>query len=339
MEVRAPANVKLFGEHAVVYGKLAVAAAVDLFASAKSSRAGSRALRIVLKDFKSSYEFSGEQLTYIYTRYKNKRNINEYIHGNAAVPQLMLPFGTIAARLQNEYGANVLGKEISIESEIPIQAGLGSSSAFSTSFTVLLVKESGIRMDEGKVVDVARDGDRILHRNEGAGMIDVNASFYGGYVSYKKERGVQRERIGKSLNVMIVNTGPKKSTAETVGSVAELYKKRKKYADRIFEEIDDCSSKGLEALKSMDLESLGKLMFRDQELLVKLGVSSPSLDRLVEIAKKGKALGAKLSGGGGGGIGVILMERKDPKFTKRLVDEGFTVYDSRTGVDGAVKYL
>lgn len=339
MEVRAPANIKLFGEHAVVYGRLAVATAVDLFASAKSKANGSSTLRVVLNDFKASYDFSEEQLTYIYSKYKNKRNINDYIHGNASVPQLMLPFGTMAARLFKEYGIGVLGKEVSIESEIPIQAGLGSSSAFSTSFTTLLVKESGNGLEKDDVVDVARDGDRILHRNEGAGMIDVNTSFYGGYVSYKKERGVSIEDVKGSMSIMIVNTGPKRSTAETVGSVTELHGKRKAYSERIFDEIERCSTKGLAALKSMDLESLGRCMFKDQEMLAKLGVSSPGLDRLVEIAKKEKALGAKLSGGGGGGIGFILMGKKSSRLAGMLKDEGFKVYDSRTGAGGAIKYL
>ncbi|MDE1851908.1 MAG: mevalonate kinase [Candidatus Micrarchaeota archaeon] len=339
LEVKAPANIKLFGEHAVVYGRLAVATAVDLFARAKSKASGSSALRLVLNDFKASYDFSEEQLTYIYSRYKNKRNINDYIHGNASIPQLMLPFGTIAARLMKEHGMDVLGKEVSIDSEIPIQAGLGSSSAFSTSFTTLLVKESGNGMERDEIVDVARDGDRILHRNDGAGMIDVNASFYGGYVSYKKDKGVSVEDVKGSMNIMIVNTGPKRSTAETVGSVTELHSKRKAYTEKIFDEIEGCSMRGLEALKSMDLNVLGRCMFKDQEMLVKLGVSSPGLDRLVEMAKKEKALGAKLSGGGGGGIGFVLLDKKNQRLADMLKAEGFTVYNSKTGAEGAVEYF
>jgi mevalonate kinase len=58
----------------------------------------------------------------------------------------------------------------------------------------------------------------------------------------------------------------------------------------------------------VDLVTLGHLMNLNQLLLEKLGVSCPEIERLVEAALGAGALGAKLSGSGGGGIIIALTE-------------------------------
>ena len=78
----------------------------------------------------------------------------------------------------------------------------------------------------------------------------------------------------------------------------------------MFDEIGTLAHMGREAIEAGDIGAIGRLMNANQKLLSLLGVSSPELDGLVEAARQGGALGAKLSGGGRGGnmIAVVTPE-------------------------------
>ncbi len=338
--VKAPGIIKLLGEHAVVYGKLSLAVAVSIYAEVSAKKVKNRLLTIRNADFKKVNKFSSAELTKMYKEYISKENIASYVEKNGAVEALMLPYATIAARLQEEFHITLVGYYLRIKSRIPSQSGLASSASCYTAFTVALAKASGAEIPDDKLVDVARDGERVSHLNVGAGAIDVNTSFYGGYVSFSKEQGAKRESLGISPKLLLINTGPKKPTSETVGNVARLYREQKEDTEMKLNRIEECSREGLKALKESNLRKLGKLMLEDQELLRQLGVSSPGLDKAVEIAMANGALGAKLSGGGGGGIAVALISGGARKLKEPLEKEGFTVYKAaKVSNQGAREYL
>ncbi len=174
MEVRAPAVIKLLGEHAVVYGKMSLAVAISLYANANTSVGKANAFAIELKDFKKSFEFSEDEMRKIHSDYVGRNDINSYVGEHYGKYGDALPYITIASRLLVEHGAPLFGRKVSIESGIPVQKGLASSAACSTAFAVALLSSSGIRPDDAEIIEIARDGDRVIHKNEGAGRIDVN---------------------------------------------------------------------------------------------------------------------------------------------------------------------
>lgn len=338
MEVRAPAVIKLLGEHAVVYGKMSLAVAINLFSKAKVSEGKTESFTIELKDFSKMFEFSEEEMRKIYADYKNRGDIGSYVNSHSAQYAEALPYVTIASRLLAEYGAKVAGIGISIESEIPVQKGLASSAACSTAFAVALLSYSRIRLSDAEIIEVARDGDRVIHKNEGAGKIDVNTSFYGGLISYSSESGARKERLGEGINLLLIDTGPKKSTAETVGHVAELYNAERENTEKLLDGIDRCSREGIEALGKNDIKGFGSCMFRDHELLRQLGVSSDGLDRVVGYAKEAKAYGAKLSGGGGGGL-AIAVDNNSHSLENLLASKSFNVSKASVSSVGASSYI
>ena len=337
MIVKAPGVVKLFGEHAIVYGKLSVAAAISIYAKTEIAETESKTLKILILPDNITAEVDGAYLEKLYSLRKSVP-LDQYIQ-EKAIHKYALPWATIAARLLVEKKANVLGKSTIISSEIPSGSGLASSAAVAASFAVALAKSSGVKISDAELIDIAREGDRIIHKNEGAGAIDASTSYYGGYVSFNKERGAIKEQIETDLNLLIVDTGPKKSTAETVGHVAAQYKEDKARIDGIMAQIERCSTDGLAALKRKDLKQVGKLMYEDQDLLASLGVSSAGLDRMVEISRKNMLLGAKLSGGGGGGVAIAAVEKKDPKIAKLFEAAGFKASLSEISMKGAKDYL
>ncbi len=338
MIVKAPGVVKLLGEHAVVYGRLAVAIGINLYAKANVSKTKSKVLAIDAADFQANGSFDRESLEKIYDSYKSKKSIDDYA-ASQNIPKHLLPFATIASRLLREANLEPTGLKVTLHSGIPLQKGLASSAALCTAFTVALVKAAGANLSDEMIIDIARDGDRIIHKNENAGRIDVSTSFYGGYTTFSTATGAKKQDISKKLRLLVVDTGPKRSTAEPVGHVAQLYQSDRDNVSALFDRINQCALDGIEAIKSSRLKKLGKYMYEDQELLRMLGVSNDALDRAVLIAKDAKAYGAKLSGGGGGGIAIILCGKNKEAIASRLREEKFDVIPISMSAKGAKDYL
>src|SRR5271157_1755043 len=186
MEVRAPGVIKLFGEHAVVYGRNSMALAVSKYARC-SFEETSGGLGIALPDLGGkTIGLRADDLRDVSAVYGAKKSIAEYVAGSC-VNLDFLPFATIAARLFTECGVDVLHKDVRVSSDIPVRSGMSSSASCFTAFTCLLSKGSGL--PAAKVIDIARDGERVAHVNEGAGSIDVSTAFYGGYVTYNSALG------------------------------------------------------------------------------------------------------------------------------------------------------
>ena len=321
LEVKAPANVKIAGEHSVVHGWSSLSAAIDKYATATIEENHSNKLEIVLRDLKLSGSFDGNTLRDLYEEYgkrdaNNASDLIRYIEGHNEIDRNLLPYATIASRLLEEFGISPLGKRITIHSDIPIQKGYASSAACSTAFAIAVMKASGRSLDDDTSIDVARDGERIIHRSEGAGRIDVGPAYYGGYVRVSRE-GIRRESVDNKIDLIVIDTDPKPPTSEMVGKVRKKYASDKDGTTRIFNEIEECVIGWIEALEAGNLEEAGRNMSRNHELLKGLGLSSEGLDKAMSIAIVNGAAGAKLCGGGGGGIGIALA--KNDSDAKRVV--------------------
>jgi len=325
--VKSPAVIKLLGEHAVVYGKPALAAAIDLYATAVSSPS-SDSYYIVLEDIGKEARLSTNKLESLYREYMSRKSINDYISNisNNYEAAELLPFMTILAVAYAEYGAKAM--QINLHSEIPMQKGLASSAALSAAFAVALTQN--MKISEKEVIELARIGETVVHKNEGAGKIDINASYFGGFVEYKNGNAV-RLKVDTPLDLVAIDTGPKLSTAETVGHVAHLFEKDKKGTSKILDEIEKCTLNGIDALKKGDIAAFGEEMFKDHELLKALGVSSEKLDEAVMLAKKYGSPGAKLSGGGGGGIAIAINSKGVKEQLEKSGLECMTLHVSNKG--------
>ena len=336
IEVKAPAVVKLFGEHATVYGKLSLAAAVSLYATAAAQEYVSKELfRLDLPDLKLSCNVPMWMLEKVASVWKSRDSktpgkINETIEKlleEMHIDSGLLPYVVIAARLHSDHKAALAGLRIAVNSEIPVSSGYASSAACVTAFTAALAKACKLGLGDEEFIDIARDGDRIIHKNEGAGRIDVSTCYYGGYVSYSAGTGPVKLDIDTQLNLLLVNTGPKKPTSETVGHIADLYKADRANTEQALDNIGRYAKDGIAALKNNDLLALGGLMNLNQQILKGLGVSSEGLDTMSEISSRNFGLGAKLSGGGGGGLGIVLVsdEKRAEKITDAMREAGFDV--------------
>lgn len=352
IEVKAPANIKISGEHAgehaVAYGGSSLSAAIDIYATAKVTESSDpNRLDISLPDLNESTSLDYKTLQVLYENY-SKRNTKDsadlirYVEKfSDEIGKDMLAYATIAARLLFEHKVNPMGKMVMIHSDVPVQKGFASSSICPAVFGIGLIKSSGKKLKDSDAIDIIRDGDRVIHKLETAGRIDVGPAYYGGYAIFSATDGVKKVDVITPLKVVIFDVGPKPPTSEMVAKVRELYKTRPESTTKILKDIDNCVEECINALKEGNLKKLGIQMAINHSLLRELGVSSKLLDKAVQTALLNEALGAKMCGGGGGGMGIALVKDDSDaaKVISALKQNGFDAYTASISLKGAKDYL
>lgn len=321
---RAPGVVKLLGEHAVLYGATSLAVAVALYANAELRQTGGDGLKITLQDLGYSNEFGAEELREQLAAYRrasvSDAELGAY-SGSARIDNIKaLGYAIIAGRMQEDHGADLGGVEVVIRSEIPRGSGCASSAACFTAFATALASTLKQRPDDQEIIDIARDGERVTHKMTKAGGIDVSTSYLGGFVTSGNGKHNRLDVVTR-LPLLIMDTGPKRETWEMIAHVARLKSEDPEEVDPILREVGERSESGIAALLRDDLPALGKEMTRTHGAFKRLGISTPKLDEAVEIALENDAYGAKLSGGGGGGVAVAILP--EGPVDGELRDRGF----------------
>jgi mevalonate kinase len=228
-------------------------------------------------------------------------------------------------------GVDRRGIAIEIESEIPSACGLGSSAALSLALVRALVSLAGGSASRDEVTAGASRVENVFHGT--ASGLDVATSASEGLIFF--ERGtphrVERLAVRSAIEVVIALSGDPRSTAGPVGRLRDRRAKRPDLYGRLFVLAGDLVREGRDAIAREDWEALGELMDTAQGLLNGFGVSTPTLERMIGVARSAGALGAKLSGAGGGGAVVALAPGNAPDVAAALAEAGFTAFASRIG--------
>jgi mevalonate kinase len=279
----APGKVILFGEHAVVYGQPAIAVPVTEVA----------AKAIITPDPAAP---SGR------------------IHITA--PQINLDANftdlpdenPIAAAIRSTKNALSISQppafKLRVTSTIPVASGLGSGAAVSVAIIRAVSAFLGHPLPDEQVSALAFEVEKLHHGTPSG--IDNTVITYNKAVYYIKGKPIETIRITTPFSLTIADTGISAPTKETVADVRRLRKSDPEPYNKIFESIGKLAIAARAALGQGNNEALGPLMNENHELLQKLDVSSPDLDKLVHAAREADALGAKLSGGGRGGNMIVL---------------------------------
>lgn len=293
----------LLGEHAVVYGHPALAGAVDAtvrcaWRSAEAAPGRAPMLRVHAPAWRLAVEIArGATLD----------------HAPPGDPARAM--AALVHALDAHLGTDVLGTlgpgTITVDTRLPAAAGLGSSAALAVAVTRTLAQALGRRLDDDEVTTLAHSAERCFHANPSG--VDVALATYGGLKLFR--RGPDGRRAlepvhAPPMRLAVGLTGVPRSTATMVGRVAAARDAARAAGstrvDDALAELGRASASGAEAMRAGDAARLGRLMNGAQELLAELGVSSPEIDRLCEIARAAGALGAKLTGAGGGGAVIAI---------------------------------
>ena len=324
VKASAPSKVILFGEHAVVYDKPGVAAAID------------RRIRVNVERAPAGLEVAGEWSMGAAEMDATHRKFRAAMQGKDLEALRGMGFKEAFAVAVSEARARWGGDGFIITREKgdPVK-GTGGSAATFAAIAAGIAKLAGKEPGREEISTVAYAGDCVAHGGTPSGIDNSTVSF-GGYISYRKGEGPKRLDIAFTAPLVVVLSGEAASTAEMVTKVRQLREQKTEMIDGIMAEIESTARAGLDALKAGDVEKIGPLMFQNHELLRKLGVSTAKLDAIVELARKEGAPGAKLTGAGGGGCAIVLARNEEQanKLVGSYARAGFKAFTAQMGAPG-----
>jgi len=279
----APGKIILLGEHAVVYGRPALAVPVrQVRACARIEPApGGRTSDILLVSTGAGPALWMSQAP-------------------ADHPLATAARTAIDALRPGDFPA----VRLVIDSTIPVASGLGSSAAVSVAIVRALAAHFAQPLPDPVVSDLAYAVEKIHHGTPSG--IDNTVVTYDRPVYFRRGAPPEALPVGGRLRFVIGDTGIPAPTSVAVGDVRRAWQADPSALERTFDAIAEAVEAGRRAVVAGDADGLGHMLDANHELLHALGVSSPELDRLVRAARSAGALGAKLSGGGRGGNMIAL---------------------------------
>ncbi|HSD83362.1 MAG TPA: mevalonate kinase [Anaerolineae bacterium] len=270
----------LFGEHAVVYGRPAIAVPVTQVQATALVEPGEHGLTIQAADLDRTIEIDPANT----------------IDPLAAIVNLTL------AHLK--YPRPNL--KITMRSTIPIASGLGSGAAVSTAIVRALAQWFDTRLDAAEVNALVYEVEKLHHGTPSG--IDNTVIAYQQPVYFVRGAPLQTFDVAQPFTVIIGNTGVASPTKIAVGDVRQGWESDRAWYEARFDQIGAIVQQARSAIESGAIDQLGPLMDQNQALLRELDVSSVELERLISAAQRAGASGAKLVGGGRGGNMIALVD-------------------------------
>ena len=282
----ASGKIILFGEHAVVYGRPAIAVPVTQVratATVTDAPPGS-GCTLVAQDI-------GEEM--------------RLVDAGADHPlALVLRLALDAAGIASEPDWRVV-----LTSEIPIASGLGSGAAISAALVRAALTHAGQPAPAETISRLVYRSEELFHGTPSG--IDNTVIAYARPVWFVKGQPPESFAVGRPFTLAIADSGIPSPTKESVGDVRRAWEADPAGYEAIFSRIADVVHGARRAIRDGNLAAIGALMNLNQQRLEALGVSSPTLEKLIGAARVAGAKGAKLSGGGRGGNVIALVDEQN----------------------------
>jgi mevalonate kinase len=227
---------------------------------------------------------------------------------------------------------------ISISSDVPGGAGLGSSAstmvAVAAAFSRL--NSLGLRVDE--IVRCAMVGEESIHGKPSG--IDPAASAHGGVILFKTGSPPKKLSLDGTRSLILSYSGVIRETKDQIGHVAKMKERYPVMFSALAQSIGDLSLDASEKLKTGDMKGLGTLLNLNHSALMSLGVSNSTLDGMVDLLLSMGSYGAKLTGAGGGGsVLAVAPEAKEKSIVSGLTARGFETFRVRVPTEGVRSWL
>jgi hydroxymethylglutaryl-CoA reductase len=295
----ASGKVILLGEHAAVYDKHVLALPIEAAITARVAELAS-GIRLSIPKWDV---------------------LQEWLPGQPAPSSA----AAVVALITEKLGIGSRGFDLHIHSRIPAAMGLGSSAALAVAVIRAFDNFLQRKMSDVEVDKLAFECERLAHGTPSG--IDNNIATYGEPVLYSKGSRSRTKPINlaEAPPLVVAASGIKGNTKDQVAGVRFRYERARELYTTIFDEIDEISVAGSVALRECDYEQLGSLMNVCQGFLNAIEVSTPELEKMIDIARKNGAIGAKLTGAGGGGSIVALCPGKEKNVANALQNAGYQI--------------
>lgn len=305
---KAPGKIILFGEHFVVYQNKAILGAINKYATVTTEKTNTNNILISSSLGQSSIQ-KDEDVSNVEKKFR--------------------PFFYIAKQVieKNNFEKGIT---IKIESDIPIGAGLGSSSACCVAAAASILNLFNIT-DEKEVLELAINAEKTIFPNTSGA--DCTVSVSGGIIEYQKEKGFSKIETENEFNFIIIDSEQVHSTDKVVERVRKFKENNSDVFTELCSEEERLIAKALDSMKKNDLETIGKCMAQNQMFLEQIGVSN---DELLSITKEIEKItfGAKITGAGDGGC-IIALTQKDDDLSEYVNTTKYQTYQvtiQRTGM-------
>jgi mevalonate kinase len=281
----APGKCILCGEHAVVYGRPAIAIPIHQL----------QVKVVILPDLRAQ---SG-------TITIDAPEIQ--LHSSLSDLPTQHPLNIAVQLVQQEFNLKSLpAMAIRITSTIPVAAGMGSSAAVAVALIKAVAEFIGHPLPIERISLLAFEVEKQQHGTPSG--IDNTTIAYAQPIYYIKGQPIVPIKLAALFTLVIADTGISSATQTTVAAVRERWEKDPAAVNELMDRIGDIVNHVRTDIETGDVISTGSHLTQNHVLLQQLGVSCPALDRLVEVSLNHGALGAKLTGGGGGGHILALVQ-------------------------------
>jgi len=281
----APGKIILFGEHAVVYGRPALAVPVTQV----------QATATVSENSRGGVWIEAPNVAL-----------------SSALAELA-PDHPLVAVINSVFASLGIARPpactVYLQSTIPVASGLGSGAAVSVAILRALSAFLGRPLSDEQVNKLAFQAEKLYHGTPSG--IDNTVVTYARPVYFVKGQPIKTFRVGASFTLVIGDTGISAPTKESVEAMRSRWEADTTRWEKVFNQVGEIVWDARQAIERGDTTELGALMNANHALLQEMTVSCTELDLLTDAARKAGALGAKLSGGGRGGnmIALVLKEK------------------------------
>jgi len=315
----APAKIILLGEHFVVYGEPAIVMAIDKRAYARVEKRNDNRLHVRSMDLNLEVFFENGSFRVEQGDLKEAKMKFE-------------PVKQAIEKVMEKHGQHV-GLDIEINSTVPVGAGLGSSAAVIAATTAATGAILDVKLSKEDILRITYTAEKIVHGTPSG--VDPAISTMGGTMLFQMDTGFKPLEVKTNIPLIIGDTGVERSTRVQVEKVRDLVDKYPRVTEHLMKAAREIVLRAIEALKENDLETLGTMMNINHALLYGIGVSDESLEWLANAARKAGALGAKLTGAGGGGCMIALArEEKLEQVSEAIQRSGGRPFVARKTEEG-----
>ncbi|HMI93268.1 MAG TPA: mevalonate kinase [Polyangiales bacterium] len=273
-------KVILLGEHSVVYGRPALAASLASMGAEASAEPWPHA-RLEVEPWGVAFDVDAEQ-------------------EEQPADAMQRAFRALLAG----YGKPWPRARVRVQLSIPGAAGLGGSAALSVAVVRALDALRGSERTPEAVAAAALAAEYVFHGTPSG--IDTAMAAGSGVALFRKDAPLEQVALERPLTLVVGHSGEVGQTKITVASVKQQYQRDPKKLEQTFGAIEALVLNARSALQHGDVADLGKLMSENQKLLNTLLLSTSRLEEMCKATENAGALGAKLTGGGGGGCMIAL---------------------------------
>ncbi len=315
----APGKVILFGEHAVVYGRPAIAIAVNKYAHVTI---GGR------EDSKIYVESVGLGISGFLDIENEVINCEDSKLNTGILKYILKSLRKLQTELDLSF---TNGLDISLDLEMPVGTGLGSSAAVTVATLAAVINSQNRELEPEKIASLAHQVE--LEVQGAASPIDTTLSTYGGAIYLSNTREIVHLPLSWDIPLVIGYTERESNTGELIESVRLKKEKYPLAINLIFDSVEQVTEKACKVLLEKDAEKLGELFNINHGLLDALGVSTPTVSHMVYLAREAGALGSKITGAGGGGSIIAFCPGMENEvlFKLQKIEKAFPVQLNKNG--------